>query len=261
MTSLNRSIEMENTPAALWTVENRPNSRARGGLRAWGAFLVAVYLGSEILVQYPAFLDPLVPAPWWDLLVRKSLALMVLALLIPSLLKREGLTLADIGFEASSWSGDARRGVLAGTMIGLLHFSLLMLATLWTGSSSINSGVVESVKSISFGPVEVAGLIFSTIILGPVIEEVIYRGCLMASTRAGLGAGRWTALLTVLLSGIFFSAAHALGHPLYSAVYLITGLAFAGFYQMTGSLSAAIFAHATVNALGALYVCIQVWRG
>lgn len=261
MTSLTRSFEPVNMPTVLSNAENKPGGRTRRSLILWGAVLVLSHVIYQLVLQYPSALKSLVPEPWWNLLASGSIELIFMALLIPLLLKRDGLNLGDIGFAPSAWKKDLLWGFLAGAGIWIVHHSLLSFAMSWTGGANINTGMASIVDPIANGPAELVGVVLSVIVLGPLTEEVLYRGCLMASTRACLGGRTWTAVAAVISSGLVFAGVHALGHPLYSAVYFVTGLAFALVYQKTGSLAVSVFAHATVNAMGVLSVYLQVHRG
>lgn len=241
--------------------ESVTGASTRRRLAFWGAMLVVLHAFVGLTFQLPPALKPLIPEPWWELMAAKSIELIFLAFLIPAVLVRDGLTLSDIGFAPSHWKSDLRQGLLGGAGIWLLHDSLLKLAAVGAGGRQINTGMLSAVATLSDTPVELCGLIFSTVVLGPLIEEVIYRGCLMSSTRAGLGGRPTGAASAVVLSGLIFTSFHALGHPLYYAVYFVTGLAFALFYQRTGSLASAVAAHAVVNGLFAARVGLQVFRG
>lgn len=261
MTFLNQSIATSTVPTSLLSSESRPSSRTLRRLSFWGGMLVVLHIIYQFLLQYPTVLKPLVPELWWNLLAGGAIELMVLAFLIPVLLKRDGLSLSDLGFAPTRWKEDSRRGILAGTGIWLLHTLLLRLALVWTGGLNINTGMISIVSPMSNGAAELFGVILSTVVMGPITEEVLYRGCLMASTRACFGARSWTAVLAVALSGITFALVHALGHPFYYVIYFVTGLAFALVYRKTGSLAVSVFAHGTVNALAALYACIRIYHG
>lgn len=261
MTSLSRYFEPVIMPTVLLHAENKPGGRTRRSLTLWGAGLVLSHVIYQLVLKYPSSLKSLVPELWWNLLAAGSIELIFLALLIPLLLKRDGLNLGDIGFAPSAWTRDLLWGFLAGAGIWIIHHSLLSLAMSWTGGANVNTGMASIVDPIANGPAELAGVLISIVVLGPLTEEVLYRGCLMASTRSCLGGRTWTAAVTVVLSGLIFAVVHALGHPLYSVVYFVTGLAFALIYQKTGLLAVSVFAHATVNAMGVLSVYLQVHRG
>jgi membrane protease YdiL (CAAX protease family) len=231
----------------------------RRKLAFWGALLVVIHIIVGLSLQHPATLKPFVPEVWWDILAAKSLELIILALLIPILLVRDGLSLADIGFAPTQWKADVRRGVVGGAAIWLLHDSLVSLAATGTGGLNINTGMLSVGAPLSADPIELCGLVFSIVVVGPLLEEIIYRGCLMSSARANLGMGPLRTVMVVASSGLIFAMLHTLGHPLYYAVYFVTGLAFALFYRRTGSLAAAVVAHGTVNALCSAKIGMQIW--
>lgn len=253
---MNQVMDSRTTPVESSGADGVPVNGANRRLLFWGIVIVLCHLISELLTPYPAVLIGVISEQWWDLLARKSLELIVLAFLIPQFLKRDGLSLEDIGFAPKMSMRDLRWGLLGGGTIWLLHVSLLRAAEIRTGGAVINMAMTDAVASLNVGHAEIVGLFFAMVVQGPFLEEVLYRGCLMASGRSQLGSRLWSVSGTVLLSGLVFAAVHALGHPLYSIVYAVTGLGLALLYQRTGSLAAAIFAHATVNSLSILKVIL-----
>lgn len=261
MTFLNQPIESPHASMVLLDAHSGPNIRTRRRLAFWGNMLVVSHVIFQLALRYPPALGNLIPELWWNLLAGGSIELILLAILIPVLLERDGLSLTDIGFAPTQWKRDIRWGILAGAGIWLIHRSLLSLAMAWTGGLNVNTGMVSIVEPMMNGSAELLGVILSVVVLGPITEEVLYRGCLMASTRSCLGARPWTAVMAVIASGFVFAVVHAVGHPLYSVVYFVTGLAFALVYWKTGSLAVSVIAHGSVNALSALYICFQIYRG
>jgi len=225
-----------------------PSQGTKGRLLVWGFVIVFCYVCSEMLTPHPAVLKGFISAEWWDLMARKSFELLMLAFLIPVLLKREGLTLADIGFDARVNRQDVYLGIAAGSVIWLIHFFLLNLAAVRTGGAPVNEGMINSINALHLGPAEMVGLFVVIVVQGPFMEEVLYRGCMMASNRSSFGPPPWKTAVIVTLSGVVFALVHSLGHPLYLSVYWLTGVALALLYQKTGLLGVAAIAHATINA-------------
>lgn len=82
-----------------------------------------------------------------------------------------------------------------------------------------------------------------TVGIGPVIEELIYRGVLFQGLRQRIGL--WPAMG---LSAIVFGVVHFLA-PFYIAVLAILGFWFAGAFHRTGTLVVPILGHVTFNAI------------
>ena len=89
---------------------------------------------------------------------------------------------------------------------------------------------------------EISLLVFNAVILAPLWEELIYRGCFF-----GLLKSRWGVFPALVFSSVIFSCSHfslAAFLPL-----LIVGMAIGYVYHRTGSLYFAIFFHALFNGL------------
>lgn len=243
------------------TADSVPGQGTKGRLLFWGIFIVLSYVISEVVTPYPAAFKCVISEQWWDLLARKSLELLALAFLIPRLLRRDGLSLADIGFAPRMSLQELRWGLLGGSAIWLLHVLLLRAAEIRTGGEIINAGMVTAIKTVDLGPAEFVGLVLVIIIQGPLLEEIVYRGCLMSSVRSLWERRPWPVLMAVLISGLIFAVVHAVGHPLYLIVYAVTGMGLALLYQKSGSLFAAVMAHATVNTLCVLKAIFVSWVG
>lgn len=258
MNVMNPLIDCLNAPS-FSLPEFRTKAATRRTLAYWGGtFVILHVLIGYCLLNPPAILKPFFPQVWWELLAAKSIELTILALLVPILLVRDGFTLSDVGFGSARWKPEVRLGILGGAAIWFMHHSLLRLAEVGTGGVEINTGMTSIVSSLSDAPVELIGLLLGTVIVGPLLEEVVYRGCLMSSSRANLGMASLPAAVIAVSSGLIFSALHGLGHPAYYAVYFVTGVAFALFYRKTGSLAASFAAHAAVNAICSVRIGMQI---
>lgn len=255
MTVMIPPIECLNAPGPTPS-ESATGAATRRGLAFWGMLFVVLHVLIGFCLQHPPALKAFVPEAWWTLLAAKALELIILALLVPILLARDGLTLADIGF-GSARREDVRLGVLGGAVIWFMHDSLLKLGVAVSGVAGINSGMLSTVRTLSDAPIELGGLIFATVVVGPLLEEIVYRGALMSSVRANLGTGPLAAFVAAAASGLIFAAFHGLGHPLYYAAYFLTGLALALFYRSTGSLWASVVAHGVVNGLFSVRIGLQ----
>ncbi len=83
----------------------------------------------------------------------------------------------------------------------------------------------------------------SVVVLGPLAEELIYRGLLYRIFRR-----HWGVLPSAVLSALIFGLAH--GEPWYLFGLVGLGVLFALVYEYSGSLTAAAVAHAAHNAFG-----------
>ncbi|HTW85477.1 MAG TPA: CPBP family intramembrane glutamic endopeptidase [Candidatus Sulfotelmatobacter sp.] len=92
--------------------------------------------------------------------------------------------------------------------------------------------------------VNVALSLFSLVLLGPFVEEVVFRGLLFGALASKLGV-----FAGALLSAAIFGALH--GDPVLFAWLAAVGLVNAFAYAATGNLTVPIVLHALSNALGA----------
>lgn len=97
-------------------------------------------------------------------------------------------------------------------------------------------------RSLEGGLSAVLGMV-AGVGIGPVIEELIYRGVLFQGLRERLGL--WPAMG---LSALLFGIVHLLA-PFYMAILAIFGFWLAGAFHRTGSLVVPIVGHATFNAI------------
>jgi membrane protease YdiL (CAAX protease family) len=104
-------------------------------------------------------------------------------------------------------------------------------------------------------------LVAAAVVLGPVTEELMYRGILLKALE------RWGKVLALLVSSLVFAAAHLTGldpDDLWrsAAVFLpplfILGLVLARLTQKTGRLGPAIFLHSGWNLLSAFVLLLPV---
>ena len=104
-------------------------------------------------------------------------------------------------------------------------------------------------------------LVAAAVVLGPVTEELMYRGILLKALE------RWGKVLALLVSSLVFAAAHLTGlgpDDLWrsAAVFIpplfILGLVLARLTQKTGRLGPAIFLHSGWNLLSAFVLLLPV---
>lgn len=239
------------------------DDRAMTRLVPWSFALLAWHQVIQLFLSfYPKALGPLIPEVWWYLLGAGSMALILLALLLPMNLRRDGLSVADLGFTSQPRPIDCVRAIAAGACIWLAAQALLRLGSALTGGAKVNVSALLDMKEAmgslgSLGLGELFGLLFPMIVLAPFIEEILYRGVVITSLRACWGESPRKNLLAAGVSGFIFSIVHGLGHPFYYGVYFLIGMAFACFYQRTRSLTAVMIAHAVFNILPPVKVAIM----
>jgi membrane protease YdiL (CAAX protease family) len=214
----------------------------------WMLFVWAIvlYLAVEHSVPLPA----LVESTWSGELVRSSLVCALIAGLLPIYLKRDGLDVAALGFTRRSW----RRDVVSGAVLGAALWAgncvfFYLMKKIVTGSPEVNVGMSLFASS----PAQAGAKILCIVVVGPLMEEILFRACIVVPLRARWGTGPRRDVVYALVSGIFFATAHLVGHPLYYAGYVLLGVAFARVYQRTGSLRTVFIAHGCMNALALFF--------
>ena len=111
--------------------------------------------------------------------------------------------------------------------------------------------IVEAAASVS-GTITMAAVIVGVVIIGPVAEELLYRGLAL---QIGLQRGMYPAI-AVTISASVFAVAHLADPSLYSAAGMVTLLVFFVFGLFLGvlrvrtaNLGASIFAHSGFNLM------------
>jgi membrane protease YdiL (CAAX protease family) len=201
---------------------------------------MALFLLSPTLVPQ---LRPLSALTWSGELLINSLCILLLAWLLPIYLKRDGLSVRDLGFEARPLKRDILQGFAAGAGIKALSFVLF--------SFLIRGPEVNLQMHIySSDGIEVVSKIIFVVILAPVMEELLFRAGLIVPLGACWGRGARRDAVYVLISAVLFGCIHSLGDPIYYIGYILIGAAFACVYVKTASLRTVMIAHVLFNASG-----------
>ena len=152
------------------------------------------------------------------------------------------------------WSfrwADIRVGVRFG-LIGLVCTSVA--AFLWTklvGEDNANSALGKLVEGQRLPIVAAIAMFLFIWLIGPVCEEIIYRGLLWGALER-LNWGRW---LVFGLTTVIFAVSHL--EPLRTSLLLVIGIPIGLARLVTGRLGASIVAHQVNNFLPALAVLLM----
>lgn len=154
-------------------------------------------------------------------------------------------------FEAKDWLG-----LLYG--MGLqLAVTLLVLAPLfWL--FQIDDPAQQDVAGIAAGAETIAtriGVLLVIVVVAPLVEELLYRGVLLARLRRSYSAHR-----SVVVSAAVFAGIHLIDP---NAIYVVPGLFVIGLvlgYQalQTGRIGLSIMTHAGVNLLAAIALLLDL---
>jgi membrane protease YdiL (CAAX protease family) len=141
--------------------------------------------------------------------------------------------------------GDWRRGLVwsaAVSVLLLLGFGLAAAAAyLVDGTNLIPMAFGRSPLATAATPVARAVILAAMVVVGPLAEEIFFRGGLYTVLRRSLSAPQ-----ALLASSLLFAAVH--GRQIHlSAIQFIGGLAFGWLYEKTGTLFAPVLVHAAGN--------------
>jgi membrane protease YdiL (CAAX protease family) len=148
---------------------------------------------------------------------------------------QDQLSIQAIGFKTN------KKQVLIAIVITLGWYTMLCTPLYFKkGSGILILDVVKKINNLGF-TWSYAAILFHYIILGPIIEEIIFRGVLYSPYRKKYGP-----TVAVLLTSLFFCAFH----PIRAfVVTLIDGIIFGTLYEKTESIIPPIIAHCTINFL------------
>nr|WP_236794353.1 CPBP family intramembrane glutamic endopeptidase [Amycolatopsis sp. GM8] len=219
----------------------------------FGAFLVV----EAVLLASAAFLSVLLgpvsagqPIPVRDVLLGTIIPTVLAALVavLFTVVRGNGPRI-DLRFEWH-WA-DIRIGFKFG-LLGLVLTTIS--AFIWTeavGEHNAGSAIGALVEN---QPMSVTAAIIMFVylwLLGPVCEEIIYRGLLWGAVeRLPWGSERWTRLAAFLLSTAVFAVSHL--EPLRTTLLLVIAVPIGLARLFTGRLPGAIVAHQMNNFLPAL---------
>lgn len=142
----------------------------------------------------------------------------------------------------------------------LMYLPVIWIASLlWTNvlSAFEAAGVIETIEPQELitlfqgggDPVAIGLLVAFAVILAPVVEELVFRGCVYRFLKS-----QTTLLPAQILSGCVFSFMHA--NLLSFVPLVIVGVLLARVYEKSGNLMVAIWFHAFFNAFSLLMLFI-----
>jgi hypothetical protein len=167
-------------------------------------------------------------------------AAQIATMLIPLRLIR-GVGPAALGLR---W-GDWRKGLAwAGAMSAALAGGFAVCALGWhlaTGGNLVHKMLGQSPLDAAKTAGACASILAGMGLVGPVAEELFFRGGLYAVLRRSLSVPQ-----AVVVTSLFFASAHA-GQVGLPVIQLVGGVAFAILFEKTGSLLAPVLVHAAGN--------------
>jgi len=150
---------------------------------------------------------------------------------------------------------------LIGTPVGVvLTFATLVVVNgiataAGVPSPEVNHGMLEQLQTAELEMV--ITIIVTAVVIGPLLEEIVFRGLLQTLLLEVLGRdARW---LTILIASALFSVVH-LGATTWHALpgLMVLGMVLGWLYERTGSLLPAYLVHAAFNAMNIAMVLTGV---
>ncbi len=175
-------------------------------------------------------------------LVAQAIGCIVSFVIVRNRLKINKLVWSDLGFKPF------RIGKATLYILGFyaLMFCILIFLTILTTATGVNrdGGTASAAKHLQ----AIMGLwpsILATVIIGPIVEEILFRGILFKTLLQKHGI-----LFSVVVGGIVFAAIHL--NPIQAINALPMGIYLCVMYRKLGSIVPGIFLHASWNLLVAV---------
>lgn len=155
------------------------------------------------------------------------------------------------GGRPSSARRSALIGAAAGVVVAAGNFALNLVLLKARGGGPAPMGAAASVLwQGGLSPLQIAGVALLLAVIGPVVEELFFRGFIQGGLRPN--HPRWA----MAASALVFANYHAAS--LWSPAPLILGLILAWLYEHEGNLAAPISCHIVNNA--AAILAMLLWR-
>jgi len=149
---------------------------------------------------------------------------------------------SELGFvRPRSVARDLSLGVALGAALKLVTKAVVMPLL---GADPIN----RAFHFIAGNPSALPGMLFASIVVGGVGEEIVYRGFLFERLRTLFGRSALATVLIVVLTSAFFSSIHYPEQGLAGAQQaVVTGLVFGTVFAATGRIWTVMVAHAAYD--------------
>lgn len=135
---------------------------------------------------------------------------------------------------------DIKQTIFPGIFLGLIGYLLIDASVLLLWPKRYAEEVTKAIR-MPKAPVELSLYLLVALLLGPVVEEVIYRGICYSPYRKKYGVTK-----AVIMTSLLFAMAH------YSFVPFLFGVLLTAMYEKTESIILCIIAHSMRNLLAIL---------
>lgn len=160
-------------------------------------------------------------------------------------LRLAGMRFADIGLTDLDWQKELVTGLLAGTVMALLQFLILLPLTGGAGRED----VIASLRLMGTGCWNILAMIVVGWVSGGFCEELFFRGHLIHLTRTMLGGSRWAAAAALVISTVYFGYSHRYQGTTGMIDTGMAALVFGLLYLWRGRLIAPMVAHGLYDML------------
>ena len=160
----------------------------------------------------------------------------IILILLILVLTRQGAS--SIGLRPSKMGHGLRKGLVWSAGFGMIAFFSFVVLHFF----GVNA-LIHVQARLPTSPGDIMLFFFIGGVLGPVAEEIFFRGILYGFLR------RWGVLLAVSLSSLLFVLAHPMSHGIFMP-QVVGGVAFAVAYEVEGNLLVPM----TIHSLGNLAI-------
>lgn len=158
-------------------------------------------------------------------------------------------TLADaIGLRPTHWAYYLIAALLGASLQVPADWAEYLVTRVWPIPAADLEAQLQMLQMST--PLQRVMVPFVTVCVGPVVEELFFRGALQSGLRKHHAS--WT---VVLLVAALFAAAHVT--PQLLPAYLLTGLVLSGLRALSGSLMPSLIAHMFFNAVAIISLMVE----
>jgi uncharacterized protein len=143
---------------------------------------------------------------------------------------------------------DARRDVLIGLAVALLHAALALFVILPLMGES-GTRILGSVSALFESPERLIASAILVVLYGGVVEEIFFRGHVITSISRTLGGRQWAVAVAAFVSIALFAVGHAYQGTAGMVYSLAAAALWTALFLVTGRLVASMVAHAGYDLL------------
>jgi membrane protease YdiL (CAAX protease family) len=155
---------------------------------------------------------------------------------------------ASIGFDKQNWMQDALYGSAVGLTLAILQYFVILPLT----GGAQRSDIIASAEIMGTSPLGLTAAIILGWLAGALSEEIFYRGHLIRSLSKLLGGGRWTLMVSSIVSIAIFAYGHIYQGWIGALNAGMVAIVYTALFLWRKRLTAGIVAHGVYNTLAFL---------